>query len=110
MNKTIALLFSLILCFAVSTIVCAQDGHRVALFQIGAGAGFPSYPGATEAMLSYADAQPGVDRVKVAVDLALGIAVSQQTYLMARIDAIGDRIAYNSQYMQMNLLLYCLGL
>lgn len=109
MNKRFVFLLALIFSLAAPSLVAAQDGQRVVLFQIGAGAGFPSYPSETEAIFSYAESQPGVDRVKVSVDIALGLAVSQQAYLMARADGIGDRISYGSEYIQMNLLLYSLG-
>lgn len=88
----------------------ADDAQRSLLFQLGAGSAYPSYPAQTETVLSYAEAQAGVERIKLSLDLALGIALSEQGFLMARIDGTGDRLYDSSDYLQLNLYLYSLGL
>jgi hypothetical protein len=88
----------------------AEEGQRAVLFQLGAGPAYPAYPAQTETVLSYAEAQAGVERMKLSLDLALGIALNQQGFLMARIDGTGDRLYDSSDYLQLNLYLYSLGL
>lgn len=112
MSKRIILLCcSCILCaLAMSAPLSAQEDRRSVLFEIGAGLGFPGYPAEVEAVLSAVGGQPGVDRVKVGVEISLGIALSQNAFLMASMDGTGDRLTDYSDYMQVNLYLYSLGL
>lgn len=111
MSKRIILLCcSCILCaFALSAPLSAQEERRSLLFEIGAGLGFPGYPREMEQLLSYAESDPTIDRYKVALDLGFGVALSQNSYLMARIDGTGDRLSDFSDYVQVNLYLYSLG-
>ena len=112
MSKRIILLCcSCILCaFALSAPLSAQEERRSLLFEIGAGLGFPGYPVEAEAVLSGLDDRPGVERFRVAVDVSVGFALSQNTFLMAGMDGTGDRLMDDSDYMQVNLYLYSLGL
>lgn len=110
MNKQIGVFAALIAFLAVPFLAASQGSGRGVLFQLGAGAGFPSYPGQAEAAFSYLDSMPGVDRLKLSLDVALGAAISQQAYFMARIDGIGDRIYDSSTWVQMNLYLFSAGL
>ena len=48
---------------------------------------------------------PGVDRLKISLDAALGASISQQTYFMARADGFGDRVYGSTAWVQMNLYL-----
>jgi hypothetical protein len=104
----IALITLSIAVFAPMT-AAAAEGPRMALFQLGGGAAFPSYPSAVETLLSDAESQPGVDRINLSLDLGLGIALTQQGFLMARIDGVADRLFDSSDYLQMNMYLYSLG-
>ena len=110
MNKNIYILIVLIATLAAPTLAASQDSGRGVLFQLGAGASFPSYPSQTEAALSYMDSLPGVDRLKLSLDVALGAAISQQAFVMARIDGIADRVYDSSNWVQLNFYLYSLGL
>lgn len=109
MNKGCILMLALIVALALPTLATAQNEGRGVLFQIGAGAYFPSYPGQLEADFSYVDSLPGVDRLKLSLDVALGVAVSQEAYLMARVDGAGDRVYSSSEWLQMNLYLFSVG-
>jgi hypothetical protein len=104
---TLAIVFAL----ALPCIAAAQGwGRDLLLFQVGAGLYFPSYPDGLESAMSYADSLPGVDRIQVAVDLALGFSISERAYIMARVDGGGDRISDSSgDYSQLNLYLFSLG-
>ena len=110
MNNRIAILAALIAALAVPTLATSQDARRGLLFQLGAGAGFPSYPSQTEAVFSYLDSMPGVDRLKISLDAALGAAISQQAYFIVRVDGIADRIYDSTGWVQMNLYLFSAGL
>jgi len=107
---------ALSLCLALSLALIAplaaraQSENRSLLFQVGAGMGFPSYPPAVEEAFSYLDSQLGIDRVQVSVDVGLGISLSPKTFLMARMDGLGDRLFDAYEYYQMNLYVYSLGL
>ncbi len=103
------IVFTAILSFP--PLAAAENANRGFIFQFGVGAGFPSYPSALEATMSYADSLPGIARTQVSLDLALGYAVSQQIYLLGRADGIGDRISDSyGDYVQVNLYLYSVGL
>ncbi len=110
MNKNIYILIVLIATLAAPTLAASQDSGRGVLFQLGAGASFPSYPSQVETVLSYMDSVPGIDRLKLSLDIALGAAISQQTYVMARVDGMADRLYDSHDFIQMNLYLYSLGL
>ncbi len=110
MNKKIHILVALIIVLAVPSLATSQDAGRGLLFQIGAGSSFPSYPSQLETVLSYMDSMPGIDRMKLSLDIALGTAVSQQAYIMARVDGMADRLYDSQDFIQLNLYLYSLGL
>ncbi len=100
-------LFCLVLLLPLAA---AAEGPRSLLFQIGAGLGFPSYPAEVEDLFSYMDSLDGIDRIRVSLDLGLGIALSEETFFMARIDGVGDRLEDSyGDYLQMNSYLYSLG-
>ncbi|MBL8966503.1 MAG: outer membrane beta-barrel protein [Spirochaetaceae bacterium] len=88
----------------------AAEGNRSMLFQVGGGLYSPSYPTAFEQVMTEAEAQPGVNRVKLSLNAALGVALSEKTFLMGRVDGMGDRLADAYDYLQLNLYLYSLGL
>ena len=52
MNKNIYILIVLIATLAAPTLAASQDSGRGVLFQLGAGASFPSYPSQVETVLS----------------------------------------------------------
>ena len=110
MNKNIYILIVLIATLAAPTLAASQDSGRGVLFQLGAGASFPSYPSQVETVLSYMDSVPGIDRLKLSLDIALGAAISQQAYVMARVDGMADRLYDSHDFIQLNLYLYSLGL
>ena len=80
------------------------------LLQVGAGKAFPSYPSQTEAALSYVESQSGVDRIQLSLDLALGVPIGRQAFVLIRVDGSGDRLFDSIDYVQLNLYLYSLGL
>lgn len=79
----------------------AEDNERGALF--------PSYPSEIEAIMAFVDSAPGVDRLKISLDIGLGVAVSPNSFVMARIDGTGDRLDDGIDFVQVNLYLYSLG-
>lgn len=97
------------LSFLAPASAAAEGQDRFALFQLGAGPGLPSYPSELEAVMSLLESVPGVDRLKLALDLGLGLAVSPKGFVMARIDATGDRLDDGADYIQVNLYLASLG-
>jgi hypothetical protein len=100
---------ALIFVLALPGLAAAQEGGRGVLVQVGIGTSVPNYPADTEAVMADADSYPGVDRIKLALGLALGIPVSRRGYVMARVDASGDRVFDSVDYLQFNLYLYSLG-
>jgi hypothetical protein len=104
----IALIALSIAAFAPLT-AAAAEGPRMALLQLGGGLAIPVYPADLETAISEAESQPGVNRITLSLDLGLGIAVSQEAYLMGRIDGCGDRLYDSSGYLQLNMYLFSLG-
>jgi hypothetical protein len=109
MNKCRVIVLALIIALVVPAFTAAQEGNRGVLFQIGAGAGFPIYPSSTEAVFSYLDSMPGVNRLQISLDIAFGYALSQHGYLLARVDGVADRLYDSADYIQMNCYLYSIG-
>jgi len=109
MKRTLLFITTLLVLTLASAPVFAQDNDRQALFQLGIGPGFPSYPSEMEAILSMMESDPAVDRLQLALDLGLGVAVSPKGFVMARIDGTGDRLDDGLDYIQINLYLYSLG-
>jgi len=109
MYKYASIFVVIALAFAIPT-HAAAEGNRSVLFQVGGGLYAPTYPSALEQDLSTIAAQPGVDRVKLSLNAALGVALSERSFLMGRIDGMGDRLADAYDYLQLNLYLYSLGL
>jgi hypothetical protein len=103
------IIIALILALAVPAFA-QEPVQRGVLFQLGAGPSFPSYPAEVEYLLDYMESEPGMVRVKVAVDIALGFPVMDTSYLMLRMDGFGDRFEYLGEYMQLNSYLYSIGL
>jgi len=80
------------------------------LFQFGGGPNFPFYDSATETLFSAIDAQAGVTRTKLALDLEFGYGLSPTTMFLAGMIGTGDALSYGGNTMQLNLYLYHLGL
>ena len=108
MNKRM-LMVAVLLCAWATLMAGAQEARGGVLFQIGGGLAQPSYPGELEAYMSYADSQPGVERMKLGLNIGLGVPISAHAYLMGRIDGLGDRVYDSYDYMQLNLYLYSVG-
>lgn len=94
---------------ALPSLAIAAEGKRSVLFQVGGGLSMPSYPADTEDAFTFLESQPGVERLKLSLDLALGFAVSQEAFILGRVDGFGDRLYDNYDYLQMNLYLCSLG-
>ena len=109
MRKCPILFAALVLAFALPSLALAAEGSRSVLFQVGGGLSVPSYPAEMEEVFSLMEAQPGVERIKLSLDLALGFAVSQEAFVLGRVDGFGDRLYDSYDYYQMNLYLYSLG-
>lgn len=108
MRKITLIVVLITFIFAVN--INAQSQRNGLLFQLGIGPGWPSWPSDFEDLLSYADSQPGVDRIKLALNLGLGLPINDKTYVLGRIDGVADRVYDSSDYIQMNVYLYSLGL
>ena len=109
-NRTRYIIIAILLVAAVP-IFCQDVGPAPGiLIQLGAGKAFPSYPSQTEAVFSYVESQPGVNRIQLILDLALGVPIGRQVFVLARVDGSGDRLYDASDYLQLNLYLYSLGL
>jgi hypothetical protein len=106
--KKIPIIIALILALAVPAFA-QEPVQRGVLFQLGAGPSFPVYPSELEYYLDYLESEPGVDRVQIAVDLALGFPIMDTSYFMLRMDGFGDRFDYLGEYFQLNTYLYSIG-
>ena len=77
---------------------------------MGLGLGLPKYATSMENILSAAESYPGVSRVKVALDLNLGFAVTEDVFIIVVVDGCGDRLSDSSSWMQLNSYLFSAGL
>ena len=109
MTKRIAVLIALFTMLCVSMGAFADEGRRGAMFQLGVGMATPMYDADTEAFFSYMESMPGVDRMRLSLNIALGFGVSPGGIILGRMDGMGDRVYDGIDYMQMNLYLYSLG-
>jgi hypothetical protein len=108
-NKVARLLLASVLFLAAGLASYADGRSGRMLFQIGAGMYAPTYPTVLQDALDTMESYPGVDRMKVGLDLALGTAVSEQAYLLLRMDGGGDRLSDSSGSMQLNYYLASIG-
>jgi hypothetical protein len=88
----------------------AQQRQGSILFQAGLGLGFPKYTPELDAVLAVAEAQPGISRIKVGLDLGIGFAATEQLYVLVGIDGIGDRLTEGASYLQINSYLFSGGI
>jgi hypothetical protein len=103
--------FVFVAVLAVSVIfVSAQSRAGDFLFQAGLGLGLPKYASSMETVLDAVEDVPGVTRVKVALDLNLGFAVTEDAFIMIGVDGCGDRLSDSSGWMQLNSYLFNAGL
>jgi hypothetical protein len=109
MSKRTAFFLVLFTMIFASTGASADEDRRGAMFQIGLGLAVPMYDVDTEELFSYMESMPGVDRITLGLNLALGYGVSPNGIILGRIDGMGDRLYDGVDYMQMNLYLYSLG-
>lgn len=105
------ILLVLIIAAASATAACAQSSGRQRgfMFEVGAGPAYISYGSSVDAALAAAEAS-GFNRAMVYVNIDLGYAFSDNLYLVAGFDGVGDRFYQGSYYMQFNSYLYHLGL
>jgi hypothetical protein len=105
------IMLAIVFALALSGIATAQVGRRdLLLFQVGAGLYFPSYPDGLGSAMSSLDSEPGVDRIQVSVDMALGFAIFQDGYLMVRAEGGGDSLTDSyGDNMQLTLTLISVG-
>jgi hypothetical protein len=108
MNKR-GLVFAALIFSMCAAAVYAEDGRRGALFQFGGGAAVPMYDAYTEEVFNSTDDVPGVDRITLSIDVALGFSVSPEGYIIGRIDGMGDRLDDGIDYVQLNVYLYSIG-
>ena len=104
---TIVLLFG----FAGGGLFAQSDSaERGVMFQIGLGTAQIEWPQELKEMMDYVEAQPGIDRVKVHLNLGLGAAVSENLYLLGSLQGYGDRLEDSyGDYVQINAYLFGLG-
>jgi hypothetical protein len=110
MRRRMMLILAAAILIAAPLACTAEEGSRSLLVQAGLGIYLPSYPSDVEALFSYVESQPGMSRIKMSLDLAIGFAVLNDTYILARIDGGGDRLYEGSDYFQLNMYLYAAGL
>jgi len=109
MSKRTAVLIVLFIILYSSTGTFADESRRGAMFQLGAGIAVPMYDANTEAIFSFMESSPGVERITLGLNLVLGYGVSPTGIIISRIDGMGDRLYDSVDYFQMNLYLYSLG-
>ncbi|PKL08979.1 MAG: hypothetical protein CVV51_06145 [Spirochaetae bacterium HGW-Spirochaetae-7] len=105
-NSALIMLFFMI---CAVTGAFADEGRRGAMFQLGAGMAIPIYDDGTEAFFSAMESTPGIDRITLGLNVALGYGVSPNGIILGRIDGMGDRVYDSVDFIQMNLYLYSLG-
>ncbi len=109
MPKYSILVLAITVALTLPSMALAAERSRFVLFQVGCGLSMPSYPAETEDAFTILESQPGVERLKLSLDLALGFAVSQRAFMLGRVDGFADRLYEDNDYLQMNLYIYSIG-
>ncbi len=99
MPKYSILVLAITVALTLPSMALAAEGSRSVLFQVGGGLSMPSYPADTEDAFTFFESQPGVERLKLSLDLALGYAVSQEVFILGRVDGFADRLYDNYDYL-----------
>lgn len=87
------------------------EDQRGFMFQIGLGGASVDYPEGW--FPDSSESTPGADRMTIYLDIGLGFAITQKTYLLFSLSGTGDRLESktdSSVYAQFNTLLYAVGL
>ncbi len=108
MRKILVIVATLALFSAAAYGQTQYDEMRGFMFQVGLGAASIEYPPDLDAMIDLVDAM-GADRFTIYLDLGLGFAITQKTYVLFSISGVGDRLDYAGDYVQFNTYLYGVG-
>lgn len=87
------------------------EDQRGFMFQFGLGAASVDYPEGWFPDTS--ESTPGLDRITLYLDIGLGFAITEKTYLLFSLSGTGDRLEDkndSSNYAQFNTFLYAVGL
>jgi hypothetical protein len=88
--------------------VQAAENGRGIYFDIGIGLGFVDYSSEYDDAFALME-NAGFDRTVVSVDVCIGKAVTDKTYVVGSCSAFGDWLERDSDYFQLYTLLYGIG-
>ena len=114
--NTRVLRFYLYLLAAVLVPFClqAEDLREVpkageVLFQFGVGGAEVDYPQGLNDAMDYLVDTLGYERMSIGLNLNLGVALNDRSYLLLGVNGVGDRISGYDGFMQLNHYLYHVG-
>jgi len=95
----------------LTTLLFSQEKieKRGFYFGIGGGAASVVYPEPLNSDLETIE-DSGVDRMTIEMDLSVGGAVSDKSYLVGSVSVYGDRLEDSTYYIQFNTVLYAIGI
>jgi hypothetical protein len=99
----------LLLIIAFLGLISSAFADAPFFIQIGGGYSFISYPADLADTISEVESYPGVSRIPLALDVAGGISIAPDSFLMLRLDCTGDRLSYGTNWVQINSYLYSIG-
>ena len=106
--------FFLLAAISVPFSLQAEDLREVpkageVLFQFGAGGAGVDYPLELNEGIDYLVDTLGLERMTIGLNLNLGVAMNDRSYLMLGVNGVGDRISGDDGFMQLNHYLYHAG-
>ncbi len=106
--KKIIFLFSFTL---LATLLFSQDKVEKRGFYFAFGGGYPSisYPEPLNSSIETLE-NSGVDRIPIAIDISMGVAISNNSYFIGSISGVADRLENATSFVQFNTYLYSLGI
>ena len=107
--KKILLIIGTTVCLLVSTAYAENTKTRGIYFEIGLGVNKISYSEEVDDAIELLDGL-GADRTTIFLDMGLGYAIGQKTYIVGSISGIGDRLSYDQDYLQLNTYLFGIGI
>lgn len=104
----LVIVFILIATFLFSQEIIEKRGFY---FGIGGGPAVIKYPEPTESMLNELENTiVGLQRIQLEIDLTIGWAINDKTYLVGVLTGFADRLEDSTGSLQLNTYLYAIGL
>lgn len=101
---------TILITLLITSVTVAQEEQRGFIFTGGIGFADMQWSDEDQQLMDTLEDDPTVDRYKVHINLGIGGAINQKTYLLATLNGYGDRLEDSyGDHLQLNMYLYGAG-